>query len=256
MKLEVGKAAPVRFMQFMWIKSDVNLFSCCSNGLVLEWEPKTDVVTLYATNSENNAVYALAEVYKRAEMKKQKVLVVGSSENVMLLDAGDLRVMVDFARRHVSVNREGITVTGKGEWAGNVQRPWERDFDDLFAPGINSREEAAVPQIREAKQEQSDADAPGRFWSWFAGMEEELVEKILAGGVDRELMMAKIRARLAAVFPYEKPEAIEFQVGGDGGKNELVVFHLNAEPLKTDAERLGGQMPGELRERWSFRTEA
>lgn len=253
MKLDVGKATNVRFMRFM---AERNMFACCANALVLEWDPKTDVVTLYATNSDYNAVYAVGDIYKRAELKKQKILVVGSSEDVMLLDAGELRVLVDFAGRRVSVNRPGIVVTGKGEWGSDVQCPWGPEFDEAFAPGVTTEEEPAAPKVREVKQEQPDEDAALRFWSWFAQKEEELVEKILTGGEHRELAMAKIRARLAAVFPYEKPEAIEFQIGGDGEKNELVVFHLNALPMKDDAEKLGGEMPETLKERWRYRTEA
>lgn len=247
MKLEIGKAAQVRFARFL---IERNMFSCCANGLVLEWAPKTDMITLFVTNSDYNAVYAVAELCTKKSLKKKKVLVVGRSENVMMFDGGDLLVMVDFAGKKVAVNRPEIRVMGKGDWGTDVQRPWESSFNTMFA----LREEE--PEEAPAEATQPDADTAERFWAWFAGTEEELVDKILAGGVDQELMMAKIRARLASVFPYEKPENIEFQVGGDGEKNELAVFHLNAEPLKTDAERLGEKMPESLTERWSFHAEA
>lgn len=247
MILEVGKAGKARFIRFI---KKTNIFECGPNGMVLERE--NNVITLYVTNARCSEIYCVIPLGGNEILKKNKFMGVAYSPEIMLLYGGDIMVMVDFGARKVSVNKPGIKATGKRDWGEDVQIPWKPQYNAMFGLAAGTE----VLESGEPEKVQPDCGDQAQFWAWFAEHEEEIVDKTIASGEEAEMMNARIRVQLAVAFPYEKPGSIEFQLGGDGEKNEFAVFHFNRERMKRDAEELGRLMPEALKERWTYHTEA
>ena len=108
MILEVGKAGKARFVRGI---KKTNIFECGPNGLVLEREK--NIITLYVTNHRCSEIYCVIPLGGNEILKKNKFMGVAYSSDIMLIDGGDIMVVVDFARKKVAVNKPEITVTGK-----------------------------------------------------------------------------------------------------------------------------------------------
>ena len=68
-------------------------------------------------------------------------------------------------------------------------------------------------------------------------------------------LIEKLAARLSPVFPYERKENIQFELGCNEGVSELFLFHLNRRPLRMDQERLLARMPESQHGNWIVRIE-
>lgn len=258
MILEIGKAGKCRFIRGI---KKTNIFECGPYGMVVERE-KHDI-TLYATNSRCSEIYCAVPLGGKALLKqKSNFIAAAYTREIMVLDCGEVLAVVDFGKKRVAVNQPEIPVKGRGEWD---RMPWEPYFNAMFGLSVGEAELAqaealrnAAPETEEVPEQPALPEESGmdQFWAWFAEHEDEIVEKTLAGGEEGEIITARIRVRLAVVFPYEKPENIEFQLTGDGEKNQLAVYHFNRERMKADAEELCRRIPGELQERWGAYTEA
>lgn len=255
MILEIGKAGKVRFIRGV---KKTNIFECGDNGMVVEREK--NLITLYVTNGRCSEIYCEIPLGGNEILKKNKFVCAAYSENIMLLDGGEIMAVVDYARKKVAINQPGFTVTGKRDWAEAPQMPWEPDFDEMF--GLNTKkdrlEEVTVQEKKVVEQNHAESSekAMEYFWNWFVTHEDEIVEKTAEGGETAEMLNARIRVQLSVVFPYEKAERIEFHLGVGEEKNEFAVYHFNNEQMKRDAEALGGKLPETLAERWLYYTEA
>lgn len=257
MELEVGKAGKARFIRCI---KKTNIFECGSNGLVLEREKNR--ITLYATNNRCSEIYAVVPLGGSEILKKNKFVGVAYSRDIMLLDGGDIMVMVDFAQKKVAVNKTEIKVTGKKDWAENVQLPWCPEYNVMFGMAANipvmeeGQKLSGEPVAQEPVQEEPLTQRAEKFWQWFTEHEDEIIDLSSAGGDQEEIINARVRARLALVFSYERPGEIEFSLNNDGEKNVLSVYHFNKEKMRSDAQELGTMMPNALKENWKYETEA
>lgn len=258
MILEVGKGGKARFIRGI---KKTNIFEIGEYGMVVEREKNT--IYLYATNSRCSQIFCTVSLGDNSLLKGKQFLMVGAfAHDILVLDAKE--VMVDYGQQRVAVNRPDIPVKSREGWD---QMPWEPHFNAMFGLRVSEAEQIAAENMRnrdnpeeivEVVQEPEavEPDPMDRFWNWFAENEEEIVDKTLAGGEDAEVITARLRVRLAVVFPYERPENIEFSLGGYGEKNRLAVYHFNNDRMKCDAEGLIEAMPEALTERWICETEA
>lgn len=256
MILEVGKAGKVRFIRGI---KKTNIFEIGPHGMVVERDKNT--IYLYATNNRCSEIYAIATLGDNKLMKgKSHLMAAAYTQDIMVLDAGELLVVVDYEKKKIAVNKPEVPVVGKKDWAESPRMEWEPYFNAMFGlpvdgvlmppPDLSKKEE------EEPAPEVTRIEALEEFWSWFEENEEQIVDKTIEGGDAAETITARIRLRLAMAFSYEKPENIEFQLGGDGEKNELSVYHFNRDRLKEDTAKLGEVMPESLKERWNYYTEA
>lgn len=262
MILEVGKAGKCRFVRGI---KKTNIFEIGEYGMVVEREKHT--ITLYVTNNRCSEIYCSVELGGKALLKqKSNFIAAAYARDIMLLDAGEVMVVVDYGQKKVAVNKPELQVVGKHDWA-DARMPWEPWFNAMFGLPAGTAELEAAEALKNRENVPEEAEVPEapvipeenwmeKFWAWFEQNEEEIVDKTLEGGEEAEIIAARLRIRLAAVFSYEKPDNIEFSLGGDGEKNSLSVYHFNRERMKADAELLGQQMPESLRERWNYFTEA
>lgn len=260
MILEVGKGGKARFIRGI---KKTNIFEIGEYGMVVEREKNT--VYLYATNSRCSQIYCAVTLGDNSLLKGKQFLMVGAfAPDILVLDAQEVLVVVDYGQQRVAVNRPDIPVKPREGWD---RMPWEPHFNAMFGLSVSEAEQAAADALRNRNNpeeiiealpepEAPEVDIKEQFWNWFAASEEEIVDKILAGGEEAEIITARLRVRLAVVFPYERPENIEFRIDGDGVKNCLAVYHFNNERMKADAEALIGAMPEGLKERWVCETEA
>lgn len=265
MILDVGKGGKVRFIRGI---KKTNIFEIGEYGMVVEREKNN--ISLYATNNRCSQIFATVRLGDNSILKGKKPFVVGAfARDILVLDADETLVVVDYGQQKIAVNRPEIPVTCKEHWE---RMPWGSQFHIMFGLPVDEADQAVaeelryrsnpdiVIQIAENQEASSEALPQGNpmedFWNWFAVNEEEIVENTLAGGMDAEIITARLRVRLAVLFPYEKPENVEFSLGGDGERNRLAVYHFNNQQMKADAEALIAAMPAELSERWVCETEA
>ena len=258
MILEVGKAGKVRFIRGI---KKTNIFEIGPHGMVVERDKNT--IYLYATNNRCSEIYAIATLGDNKLMKgKSHLMAAAYTQDIMVLDAGEVLVVVDYEKKKIAVNKPEIPVVGKKDWADAPRMEWEPYFNAMFGlpvdgvlmppPDLGKKEESVEEPVPEAPKTANLEE----FWAWFEENEDQIVDKTIEGGDAAETINARIRLRLAMAFPYEKPENIEFQRGGDGEKNELSVYHFNRDRLMADTTLLGEVMPESLKERWNYYTEA
>lgn len=99
-------------------------------------------------------------------------------------------------------------------------------------------------------KKEMNADAAKRFWAWFEENEAWLIATM--NGPNAMEAVSAVDPLLCPVFPYEKPERIQFQMGANGGVNEFFFFHQGRKALARDGERLAQMMPAGLKARWKF----
>ncbi len=264
MVLDVGKGGKVRFVRGI---KKTNIFEIGEYGMVVEREK--NIISLYATDSRCSKIYCTVTLGNNSILKGKKPFVVGAfAKDILVLDAYDIMVVVDYSEQKIAVNKPEIPVVGKDGW-GRME--WASHFNVMFGLPVSEEDQAAadalkyrsntefvmqLDQAEESSAPVSSGDDKENFWNWFASREDEIVEKTLAGGEEAEIITARLRVRLSVLFPYEKPENIEFSLSGDGEKNRLTVYHFNSERLKADIEALIEAMPEELSDRWICDTEA
>ena len=260
MILEVGKAGKCRFVRGI---KKTNIFEIGEYGMVVEREKHA--ISLYVTNNRCSQIFCVVPLGDGRSLLKQKsnFIAAAYTRDILLLDAGEILIIVDYAEKKVAVNKPEIPVEGRNEWA-DARMDWEPYFNAMFGLPVGENEMAAAEALKNREDtrslpetaEEPQENAAEKFWTWFGENEDDIVEKTLEGGEEAEIMTARLRVRLAVVFPYEKPENIEFGLGGDGEKNRLAVYHFNDERMKADAEKLAQAIPEELAQRWICETEA
>ena len=127
MVLEIGKAGKARFIRCI---KKTNIFECGGNGMVLERE-KHDI-TLYATNAACSQIYCTIPLGTDKALKKYKFVAIAYNDHVMLLDGGDIHVVIDYDAQKVAISKEGITAGGSKFWGEDVQEPWLPEYGSMF----------------------------------------------------------------------------------------------------------------------------
>ena len=131
MILQIGKAGKARFIYGM---KKTNIFECGDMGLVMEREGKD--VMLYATNARCSEIYCSANLGPLKELKKFKQIVIAYNDHVMLVDSGDLLVVIDYDAEKISINKSHITVKGSKFWGDEVQEPWLKIYGRMFGMDV------------------------------------------------------------------------------------------------------------------------
>ena len=127
MVLQIGKAGKVRFIYGV---KKTNIFECGNMGLVMEREGKN--IMLYATNSKCSEIYCRADLGPLKDMKKYKQVVIAYNDHVMLVDAGEILVVVDYDSEKITINKPGIEAKGSKFWGDEVQEPWLPIYGRMF----------------------------------------------------------------------------------------------------------------------------
>ena len=127
MVLNVGMAGKCKFIPLL---KKTNIFECGNNGIVVEREK--NVITLYATNDRCSVIYAAVPLGTTKELFGRALVVIAYSEDIMILDGGDYRVVVDFEEKAVAVNKPELKVRGSKHWGDDVQVEWEYDYNEFF----------------------------------------------------------------------------------------------------------------------------
>lgn len=127
MILKVGTLGKVRFIRGI---KKTNIFECGSNGMVVEREK--NIITLYATNDRCSEIYAIITLGTNKQLKKYKFVGIAYSDDMMLLDGGDIHVVIDYANKKVAVNKPEIQVKGRKDWGEDVRMPWRSEFNAMF----------------------------------------------------------------------------------------------------------------------------
>ena len=127
MVLQIGKAGKARFIYGV---KKTNIFECGSMGVVMEREGKN--VMLYATNSRCSEIYCTVDLGPLKALKKYKQVVIAYNDHVMLLDAGEILVVIDYDAEKIAINKPEITAKGSKFWGDEVQEPWLKIYNRMF----------------------------------------------------------------------------------------------------------------------------
>ena len=101
-------------------------------------------------------------------------------------------------------------------------------------------------------KKEMNIQAAGEFWGFFEQEQAHFME-VLAGydSEARRALIQMVDQKLCPVFPYEKPENIDFQFGSHHGVYEFIMFHGGQMPLAKDMYRLCEMMPESIRRVWT-----
>ena len=101
-------------------------------------------------------------------------------------------------------------------------------------------------------KKEMNKQAAEAFWQYFE-QEQMLFIDILVNGDSetKQALVGAIDQMLCPVFPYVKPECIDFQLGSNHGLHEFTLFHGGLEPLGKDMLTLCGMMPESIRNVWT-----
>lgn len=100
-------------------------------------------------------------------------------------------------------------------------------------------------------KKEMDKQAAEKLWAFFAAEQENFIN-ILNGEDSRakQVLIGALDQLLCPVFPYEKPERVEFQLGSNNGVHEFSLYHGNRMPLAKDMHALCEMMPESVRDVW------
>ena len=126
MVLNVGMVGKARFIRFA---KKTNIFECGNNGMVFEREKKQ--LTLYVTNAACSKIYVKIPMGSDKDCGKRKFTAIAYNDHVMLLDAGDTMVVIDYDAEKVAISNPDIQAIGKG-WEGDIQAPWDPAYCGMF----------------------------------------------------------------------------------------------------------------------------
>lgn len=97
-----------------------------------------------------------------------------------------------------------------------------------------------------------DTAAAERFWAFFAQEQEHFID-ILSGDDARakQVLIGAVDELLCPVFPYEKSENVQFELGSNDGVHEFHLFHSGLMPLAKDMHALCEMMPEAVSSVWT-----
>lgn len=236
MLLPVGKIMKNHFR----LMRNTFIFEHGDHALILEKEK--GAVTCYATNAACSEIYGALPLGKKQDICKKQFVTINYSEDIMLVDANDLLIVVDFGLGKMAVNQPQFRAFGSKAWGEAVQMPWQSRYNVLFGlPGEGQKldEKAAV-----------------EFWNWFQENEGTIASRMALGGNDAQEVTWLIRKNLAPVFALADETELGIQVDAGEGKHTLAVSCPDNETLQAALEELGSRMPERLQKTWNYITKA
>lgn len=234
--MNFGQVDKVKFTLF---GKKVHMFSCGDNGLVLEQEQ--GAVCLYATDAGHNNILCAVPLGPAKALRGAEYYIFAHSQQYMLMGVGRALFVVDFVNHFCATNQEKLQVFGSDSWGQEVKGQWQSKYLTLFGiPDPNG---------------DYDETAAGEFWRWFAREEGRIASMAAAGGSQGAAIVGELDRHLTPVFPYERGDNIQFQLGCNDGKKEFFFYHHNDPRLHRDGQRLRDAMPREL-SAWTFHLEA
>ena len=126
MKLELKKREMAKF--YIFVK--VFMYEYENNGIVMEKE--NGFINLYATNGTHNIIYAKIPMGNKNELWGQTYVISAPDEDHILVDAGHIKVVINFKDQVVTTSKRRCVITGSKAWGDNVQVEWDEDFEDYF----------------------------------------------------------------------------------------------------------------------------
>ena len=127
MKLELKKREKAKF--YIFVK--VFMYEYGDNGIVMEKE--NGQITLYATNGAHNTIFCKIPMGNKTELWGQTYVIFAPDEDHILVDAGQIKVVINFKEHVATTSKWGCTITGSKAWGEDVQVEWDEDFEDYFA---------------------------------------------------------------------------------------------------------------------------
>ena len=127
MKLELKKSEKAKFYPFV----KVFMYEYGDNGIVMEKE--SGGITLYATNGAHNTIFCTIPMGSKAELWGQLYVITASDEDTILVDAGPLKVVINFREQVATTTKTNCVMSGSKVWGDDVQVEWDEDFLDYFA---------------------------------------------------------------------------------------------------------------------------
>lgn len=131
MILQVGKAGKARFIYGV---KKTNIFECGDMGMVVEREKKN--IMLYATNARCSEIYCSVNLGLLKDLKKYKFVGIAYNDHVMLLDAGEILVVIDYDAEKIAISKPGIEAKGSKHWGEEVQEPWLKIYNGMFGMDV------------------------------------------------------------------------------------------------------------------------
>ena len=160
------------------------------------------------------------------------------SKTRIIVSVGNALFVVDYAAKKVATSVVGLRAFGVGEWGEHVQAPWRGEYPALFDLPM------AVDDI--------NLNNAKLFWHWFHVNETDIVQMLGKGKKEEKSVNYQTHLWLSPVFPYVKPNAVNFELALGNDKHTFVFHHGNDADLMEDAPVLGGLMPEGLADRWDF----
>lgn len=127
MELELKKREMAKF--YIFVK--VFMYEYEDNGIVMEKD--NGQIYLYATNGAHNTIYCAIPMGSKSELWGQTYVISAPDEDHILVDAGHIKVVINFAEQVATTSKRNCVITGSKAWGDDVQVEWDEDFLDYFA---------------------------------------------------------------------------------------------------------------------------
>ena len=145
MILEVGKGGKARFIRGI---KKTNIFEIGEYGMVVERDKNT--IYLYATNNRCSQIFSRVTLGDNSLLKGKQFLMVGAfARDILVLDAKEVMVVVDYGMQRIAVNRPELEVKSNEGWD---RMPWEPHFNAMFGLSVSEAEQQAIEALALAKR--------------------------------------------------------------------------------------------------------
>ena len=126
MQLQLKKREKAKF--YIFVK--VFMYEYGDNGIVMEKE--NGRITLYATNGKHNTIFCAIPMGSKADLWGQTYVISAPDEDHILVDAGAIKVVINFKEQVATTSKWGCKITGSKAWGDDVQVEWDEDYEDYF----------------------------------------------------------------------------------------------------------------------------
>ena len=127
MQLELKK--PVKAKFYIFVK--MFMYEYGDNGIVMEKE--NGYINLYATNGKHNTIFCTIPMGSKTELWGQPYIITAPDEDLILVDAGQTKVVINFKEKVATCSKYNCTIKGSKAWGEDVQVEWDEDYEDYFA---------------------------------------------------------------------------------------------------------------------------
>ena len=126
MQLELKK--PVKAKFYIFVK--MFMYEYGDNGIVMEKE--NGYINLYATNGKHNTIFCTIPMGSKTELWGQPYIITAPDEDLILVDAGQTKVVINFKEKVATCSKYNCTIKGSKAWGEDVQVEWDEDYEDYF----------------------------------------------------------------------------------------------------------------------------